>query len=105
MDVYVQPSNGEGISIAVVEAMLARRAIVVSDAGALPEIIDDGSTGLMCRVLDAADLASKIAVLAANAEMRQRLGERARQVALVRFGVKRFAERITAVLESEPRIT
>ena len=46
MDVYVQPSNGEGISIAVVEAMLARRAIVVTDAGALPEIIDNGSTGL-----------------------------------------------------------
>ncbi len=105
MDVYVQPSNGEGISIAVVEAMLARRAIVVSDAGALPEIIDNGSTGLVCRVLDAADLASKIAVLARNPEMRERLGERARQVALERFGVKQFAERITAVLESKPKVT
>jgi glycosyltransferase involved in cell wall biosynthesis len=105
MDVYVQPSNGEGISIAVVEAMLARRAIVVSDAGALPEIIDDGSTGLVCCVLDADDLASKIAVLARNSEMRQRLGERARQVALDRFGAERFAERITAVLESEPKVT
>jgi glycosyltransferase involved in cell wall biosynthesis len=105
MDVYVQPSNGDGISIAVVEAMLARRAIVVSDAGALPEIIDDGSTGLVCRVLDAADLASKIAVLARNPEMRQRFGDRARQVALERFGVKQFAERVTAVLESEPRVT
>jgi len=105
MDVYVQPSNGEGISIAVIEAMLARRAIIVSNAGALPEIIDDGSTGLMCRVLDAADLAGKIAALAENAEMRQCLGERARQVALERFDAKRFAERITAVLESEPRVS
>jgi glycosyltransferase involved in cell wall biosynthesis len=105
MDVYVQPSNGEGFGLALVEAMLARRAIVVSDAGALPEIIDDGSTGLICRVLDAADLGGKIAVLARNPEMRQRLGDRARQVAMERFGAKRFAERITAVLESEPRVT
>jgi glycosyltransferase involved in cell wall biosynthesis len=105
IDVYAHPSNGEGLGIAVVEAMLARRAIVVSDAGALPEVIDDGSTGLVCRVLDSADLASKIEVLARDPEMRQRLGERARQVALERFGVKQFAERITAVLESEPRVS
>lgn len=105
MDVYVQPSNGEGISIAVIEAMLARRAIVVSDAGALPEIIDDKSTGLVCRVLDAKDLAGKIAALAKDAEMRQRLGEKARAVALERFGAKQFAERITAVLEGEPHIS
>lgn len=103
MDVYAHPSNGEGLGIAVVEAMLARRAIVVSDAGALPEVIDDGSTGLICRVLDADDLADKITVLARYPEMRLRLGEKARQVALERFGTKQFAERITEVLESEPR--
>jgi len=102
MDAYVQPSNGEGISIAVIEAMLARRAIVVSDAGALPEMIDDGSTGLMCRVLDASDLAGKIMVLAQDPEMRRRLGERARQVALERFGTEHFVKSLTAVLESEP---
>jgi glycosyltransferase involved in cell wall biosynthesis len=102
MDVYAHSSNGEGLGIAVVEAMLTRRAIVVSDAGALPEVIDDESTGLVCRVLDASDLASKIAVLARDPEMRQCLGEKARQVALERFGVKQFAERITEVLESEP---
>jgi glycosyltransferase involved in cell wall biosynthesis len=105
MDVYVHPSNGEGFGLAVVEAMLARRAIVTADAGAFPEIIDEGSTGLMFHVLDAADLAGKIASLAKDPEMRQRLGERARQVALERFGPERFAEEITAVLESEPRNT
>jgi glycosyltransferase involved in cell wall biosynthesis len=101
MDVYVQPSDGEGISIAVIEAMLARRAMVVSDAGALPEIIDDGLTGLVCRVLDAADLAGKIATLAQDPELRRRLGERARQVALERFSTEHFVVRMTSELESE----
>lgn len=104
MDIYVQPSNGEGISIAIIEAMLARRAIVVSDAGALPDMIDNGDTGLMCRVLDVDGLAAKIDILAQDPELRHRLGERARQVALDRFGAQRFAERITAILESEPGI-
>jgi len=101
MDVYAQPSNGEGISIAVIEAMLAQRAIVVSDAGALPEIIDNGSTGLMFRVEDVADLAGKIVALAQDPEMRRSLGERARQVALTRFSPKNFTERLTEVLEGE----
>jgi glycosyltransferase involved in cell wall biosynthesis len=52
----------------------------------LPEVIDDGATGLIFHVLDAADLAGKIALLARDPEMRQRLGERARLVALERFG-------------------
>ena len=102
MDIYVQPSNGEGISIAIIEAMLAARPIVVSDAGALPDMIDDGETGLMCRVLDAEDLAAKIAALARDQELRRRLGERARAVALDRFGAEAFAARITAILEAEP---
>jgi glycosyltransferase involved in cell wall biosynthesis len=101
MDVYTQPSNGEGVSIAVIEAMLARRAMVVSDAGALPEMIDDGVTGLICHVGDAADLAAKIVTLAQNPELRRSLGEQARQVALERFAPERFAERLTAVLEGE----
>jgi glycosyltransferase involved in cell wall biosynthesis len=101
MDVYAHPSNGEGFGLAVVEAMVARRAIVVADAGALPEVIDDGATGLIFHVLDAADLAGKIALLARDPEMRRRLGERARLVALERFGAEQFAERLTAVLESE----
>lgn len=103
MDVYVHPSNGEGFGVALVEAMLARCAVVVSDAGALPEIIDDGITGLIFRVSDANDLANKIVTLALDQELRRRLGKRARQVALERFGAKLFAERITSVLESEPR--
>ncbi len=103
MDIYVQPSNGEGISIAIIEAMLSRRPIVVSDAGALPDMIDNEDTGLMCRVLDADDLAEKIDRLARDPELRYRLGERARQVALDRFGAQAFAERITAILEGERR--
>jgi glycosyltransferase involved in cell wall biosynthesis len=101
MDIYAQPSNGEGISIAVLEAMMAERAIVVSDAGALPDIIDDGDTGLICRVLDAGDLADKIGTLARDSELRRRLGARARQVALDRFGGSRFVERLTWIVESE----
>lgn len=103
MNIYAHPSDGEGFGLALVEAMLARLAVVVSNAGALPDMIDDGDTGLVFRVRDADDLAAKIDMLARDPELRQRLGEQARQAALSRFGAVRFAAHITAILESEDR--
>lgn len=103
MDVYVHPSNGEGFGLAVVEAMLARRPVVVSDAGALPEIVIDGKTGLVCRGGDANDLAAKMTQLMSDPPLREKLGEQARAAALERFGAKRFAGQITTVLEVEVR--
>lgn len=47
MDIYVNPTLDEGFGIAVVEAMLARIPVVLADAGAHPELIDDGHTGLL----------------------------------------------------------
>jgi len=105
MDVYAHPSNGEGFGLAVAEAMLAQRAIIVSDAGALPELINDGTTGLIFHVSDASDLAAKIKTFAQDAELRRTFGERARQVALERFDAGQFVEQFTTVLESEPRLS
>jgi glycosyltransferase involved in cell wall biosynthesis len=72
----VQPRNGEGISIAVLEAMMVERAIVASDASALPDIIDDEDVYPICRILHVDDLAGKIAILVRDLEMR-RLDKRA----------------------------
>jgi glycosyltransferase involved in cell wall biosynthesis len=105
MDVYVHPSDGEAFGLAVVEAMLAQRAIVVSDAGSLPTLIEHGKTGLIFHARSATDLAEKIKALACDSELRQRLGSAGRRAALQRFGAKRFAEELTAVLEDEVMVS
>src|SRR6185295_10317759 len=53
IDLLAMPSHNEGFGLAVVEAMAAGAAIVASDAGALPELIDDNVEGRVVRVRNA----------------------------------------------------
>ena len=48
-DVFAHPSVEEGLGQAVIEAMLAGVPVVVSQAGGIPELVDDLTTGLIVR--------------------------------------------------------
>lgn len=61
------------------EAMSMEKAVVSSDVDALAEIVEHGVNGLLHRKGDPDDLASKLALLIEDAELRQRLGEGARR--------------------------
>ena len=47
LDFYVQPSLSEGFPISVIEAMAARIPLLCSNAGGLPELIEDGEMGII----------------------------------------------------------
>ena len=46
-DIFVHPAYQEGFGIAVAEAMMAEKPIIVANAGALPELIENEKTGLI----------------------------------------------------------
>jgi GalNAc-alpha-(1->4)-GalNAc-alpha-(1->3)-diNAcBac-PP-undecaprenol alpha-1,4-N-acetyl-D-galactosaminyltransferase len=76
--VFVLPSRIEGMPNALLEAMGSGLPVVVSDGARGPlELVEDGATGLVVPVDDAAALASALARLARDAELRRRLGEAA----------------------------
>ncbi|NOZ83155.1 MAG: glycosyltransferase family 4 protein [Euryarchaeota archaeon] len=75
-DVFVLPSYSEGLPMALVEAMAAGRACVVTDIG-LPVV--HGVTGLVVRAGDAGALAEALDALAEDEGLRRRLGEEARE--------------------------
>jgi glycosyltransferase involved in cell wall biosynthesis len=103
-DVYVHPAVGEGFGIAVAEAMLANRPVVVANAGALPEFVLDDVTGLLFEPHNAPDLSEKIERLLGNDEdLRLRLGQAARQYCLERFDPDTFADQMTSIIEFEAR--
>jgi glycosyltransferase involved in cell wall biosynthesis len=73
-DVVVAPSRREGMGVAALEAMAAGRAVVASDVGGLAYAVVHERTGLLVPPEDAAALASALARLIRNPELRQRLG-------------------------------
>lgn len=77
-DVFLHPAVSEGFCNAVIEAQAMELAIVSSDAGGLVENVADGETGFVVPRRDAAALADKLSVLAADPGLRRRMGEAGR---------------------------
>ncbi len=63
----------------VLAAMAAGVPVVASRGSALASVVEDGLDGILIRTADPEDLASALAQLAENPELRRELGERARQ--------------------------
>jgi glycosyltransferase involved in cell wall biosynthesis len=94
LDVAVLPSRAEGMSNAVLEYMAAGRAVVATAVGATPELIEDGTHGLLVPPGDASRLADAINLLLRDPGLASRLGNAARQRVMERYSraamVRRF---------------
>jgi glycosyltransferase involved in cell wall biosynthesis len=102
-DIYCQPNTGaEPFGISFVEALAAGIPVVTTRLGAAPEIVDD-SCGRLVDPSDPAALTSTLAALAADADVRQRLGRagvaRAAQFSDLTVSTARLAEAIRSVVE------
>jgi len=90
--VSVIPSLEEGFGIPAAEAMGCEVAVVASDAGGLPEVVEHGVTGLVVRRGDSGALAQAIGSLLADPARRRMMGQAGRQRALRLFDWDRTAE-------------
>jgi glycosyltransferase involved in cell wall biosynthesis len=97
LDVFVLPSRFEGFPQAVVEAMLAERAVVASDVGSVSEAVIDGETGLLVPPNDARALAGAVRRLRDDPELRRTMGHRARARALEEFSLSRMVRAYEAL--------
>ena len=77
IDVLVVPSLAEPFGRVAAEGQRAGLAVVVADAGGLPEIVTDGVDGLLFRVKDPANLASRVQALFDDPALLKRMGEAA----------------------------
>lgn len=100
LDVAVHASTEpEPFGLAIAEAMASGRAVVVAAAGGAAELIRDGVDALAHPPGDDAALAARIAALAADPELRRRLGAAARATAERRFDRRRAAAGVIEVWE------
>jgi glycosyltransferase involved in cell wall biosynthesis len=96
----VIPSLEEGFGIPAAEAMGCETAVVASDAGGLPEVVEHGVTGLIVPRGDASALAGAIGELLADPARRQRMGHAGRERALRLFDWDRSAEQFEQIYAS-----
>lgn len=96
-DIYALPSLYEGSSIATLEAMAHRCAVVASAVGGLPDKVEVGQSGFLTEPGSSEDLAAKIESLVADPEGRRKMAERASELAHGRFSWKTIASEADAL--------
>jgi glycosyltransferase involved in cell wall biosynthesis len=92
LDLFVVPSLVEGQSLAALEAMAAGLPVVASRVGGLPEVVEEGVTGLLVPPGHPLELKDAIRDLRDDPDRRHRMGE---------AGRKRVGERFTAAKMAE----
>jgi glycosyltransferase involved in cell wall biosynthesis len=91
-DLFVLPSHTEGISNALLEAMAAGLPCLATDNAGNRHVLTQNETGLLVRVGDAADMASALSTLLADAQLRERLGRAARHLVETCFSIVSVTE-------------
>jgi glycosyltransferase involved in cell wall biosynthesis len=97
----VLTSEVEGLPNVVLEAMACGRAVVATDAGDVPYLIDDGKTGFVVPREDKAALTSRMATLLEDRELCRRMGEAGRMKAEQEFGLDRLRSETFAAYRAE----
>ncbi len=87
LDIFVLPSVEEHFGRVVIEAMACEKPVIATRAGGVPEIIEDGVSGLLVPPCDSESLARAIVMLAGAPERRAAFGRAARDRAVRSFSL------------------
>ncbi|MGH3613084.1 MAG: glycosyltransferase [Pseudonocardia sp.] len=107
-DIACLTSRFECAPLTVIEAMAAGVPVVVTDVGAVRDMVTDGGEGYLVEPGDSAALADRIELLAADRELRARLGAAGRARAERQFRIEDTAagfERLLASLVRSDAVT
>lgn len=84
-DVFLLPSHAESMPVSILEAMRSGPAIVATPVGSVPEMIEDGKSGLLIPVRSPASIAEAIRHLKSDPAERERLAAGAQKAFERRF--------------------
>lgn len=96
-DAFLLPSANEGTPVSAIEALAARRPVVATDVGGIPDVVRDGFDGFLAGVGDLDALADGLARFAADAELRTSFGEAGREEVVPRYRVSRLVDDVDAL--------
>jgi glycosyltransferase involved in cell wall biosynthesis len=105
-DIAVQPSvfarNGsrEGIPVALMEAMSCGLPVVASELSGIPELVQDGVSGILVPPGQVLPLANAIVRLALDARLRAEMGAAGREIVVRDFNLRTNSRSLIEFFES-----
>ena len=102
-DIFVMSSITEGLGTSLLDAMACGRPIVATTAGGMPEVVQDGQTGILVPPRDDRALADAIVKLLKDEALRQRMGAAGLSLANARFSAERMVADTLSVYQGVVR--
>lgn len=99
LDLLVLPSHSEAFGRVLVEAMAAGKPVIGTTVGGIPEIIEDGITGLLVPPASPDDLAQAIIKILQDPDLAHRMGAAGRERAKACFSPERYAAEVQKIYE------
>ena len=99
MDIFVLPSEKEGLPRVILEAMLMERPVVACDTTGSSELVVDSKTGFLVPVKKPEIMADAILKLIASSDLRKKLGQNGRAMVLERFSIDSYISGVSRIFE------
>ena len=96
-DVFVLPSEYEAFGLVLLEAMSCEKPCVATNVGGVPEVVEDGKTGLLVEYGNPVALASAIIKLLGDEEKRRSMGMAGRKRVIENFTWPKIVDKIEGV--------
>jgi glycosyltransferase involved in cell wall biosynthesis len=96
-NLFVLPSFAEGVPVVLMEAMASRVPVITTRIAGIPELVEDGVSGLLVPPGNLAELTKAIAALLADSTRAQAMGEAGRAKIEAEFDIANEAARIAAL--------
>ncbi|MGD8305718.1 MAG: glycosyltransferase family 4 protein [Ignavibacteria bacterium] len=100
MDIFIFPSMAEAFGMALVEAMAMGKPCVCTKSDGVLDIATDNETGLLFEKNNVNDMIDKIETLICSKEIRVKLGNAARERALLLFNSENQFDRLIEIYKS-----
>lgn len=97
IDIFVLSTHWEGLPLVILEAMARAKPVIATDVDGIPEIIQDGETGLLFPHEDHQQLAAHVIGLLRDRPRAVRLGDAGLRLVQTRFSREQFADSMNAV--------
>jgi len=98
-DIFVLPSDTEGLPISLLEAMSSQLACLATRVGGIPELIDDRTNGILIDSAEPGVIIAALNQLLDDPELRIVLGQNARQTIVKNYSIESIAAQMKALYD------
>lgn len=99
IDIFLLSSLTEGTPMALLEAMAAKKAVIATDVGDIPNVIDSGNNGLLIKSKDITEIENAILTLCTDKNKRNAFGDNAYVTVQERYSAENMTKKYCNVYD------